>query len=122
MSPARNFAKAALRAPIALYRYTISPLLGANCRYLPSCSQYASDAIDMNGAWKGSWLALARLCRCHPWGASGYDPAPDITGERHVLAPWRYGRWSGRHIADGLEKRPKRPRGAADVRRRGPQK
>jgi putative membrane protein insertion efficiency factor len=65
---------------------------------LPTCSEYALDAIELNGAWRGWWLAGARVCRCHPWGTSGYDPAPDVRGERHWIAPWRYGRWSQRQI------------------------
>ena len=88
-------AKAVLIAPITLYRWTISPLLGFNCRHLPSCSDYAQEAIDTNGAWKGGWLTLARLCRCHPWGSRGYDPVPDLSGAHHRFAPWRYGRWRG---------------------------
>jgi putative membrane protein insertion efficiency factor len=90
---AARIAKALLLAPIALYRLTISPLLGVNCRHLPTCSDYAREAIEKNGAWKGFWLALARLCRCHPWGSHGFDPVPDLSGERHPFAPWRYGRW-----------------------------
>ena len=86
-------AKAPLLGLLAAYRYAVSPLLGVNCRYLPSCSDYARGAIDRNGAWKGGWLTLARLCRCHPWGHDGFDPVPDLSGERHPLAPWRYGRW-----------------------------
>ena len=88
-------ASAPFLAVIALYRWTLSPLLGVNCRHLPSCSDYASEAIDRNGAWKGGWLALSRLLRCHPWGSHGYDPVPDLSGEHHPFAPWRYGRWSG---------------------------
>lgn len=88
-----RLAKAALLALIAIYRWTISPVAGVNCRHLPTCADYASEAIDRNGAWKGSWLALARLCRCHPWGSHGYDPVPDLTSEHHRLAPWRYGKW-----------------------------
>lgn len=89
-----NIVKIMLKAPIYAYRYAISPLLGPRCRHLPSCSEYALEAIDKNGAWKGLWLTLARLSRCHPWGTSGLDPAPDLTGEHHPFAPWRYGRWS----------------------------
>ncbi|MGB6388364.1 MAG: membrane protein insertion efficiency factor YidD, partial [Methyloceanibacter sp.] len=48
---------------------------------------------DRNGAWKGGWLALSRLCRCHPWGSHGFDPVPDLSAEHHPFAPWRYGRW-----------------------------
>jgi uncharacterized protein len=88
-------AKALMLAPIFAYRYTLSPLLGVNCRHLPGCADYAREAIDKNGAWKGGWLALARLCRCHPWGSHGFDPVPDLSDEHHPLAPWRYGRWRG---------------------------
>jgi hypothetical protein len=90
-----RIAKAVLLAPLALYRLTISPLLGVNCRHLPSCSDYASEAIETNGAWRGSWLALSRLCRCHPFGSHGFDPVPDLSAERHPFAPWRYGNWRG---------------------------
>lgn len=87
-------AKAVLKAPIRLYRYTLSPFVGWNCRHLPTCSEYADDAIDRNGAWKGGWLTLARLLRCNPWGSSGLDPAPDLRAIHHPwYAPWRYGEW-----------------------------
>ncbi|MGI9261625.1 MAG: membrane protein insertion efficiency factor YidD [Woeseiaceae bacterium] len=59
-----------------LYRTAISPLLGANCRFEPSCSAYAEEALRVHGGIKGGWLALKRICRCHPWGGSGYDPVP----------------------------------------------
>lgn len=58
------------------YRYLISPWLGNHCRFYPSCSHYALDAIEHHGALKGSWLAVARLLRCHPWHPGGYDPVP----------------------------------------------
>lgn len=89
----------ALQLPVHVYRLTLKPFVGWHCRHLPTCSEYALDAIDLNGPWRGGWLALSRLCRCHRWGTAGYDPVPDSRGERHTLAPWRYGRWSGRHIA-----------------------
>lgn len=82
-----------LKLPIHVYRWTLKPLMGLECRHLPTCSEYALDAIDKNGAWKGFWLMISRLSRCHPWGTSGYDPAPDLTGVRHRFAPWRYGVW-----------------------------
>lgn len=88
--------KLLLKAPVHIYRWTLKPLIGMECRHLPTCSEYALDAIDRNGAWRGGWLAASRICRCHPWGTSGYDPAPDIRVERHPLAPWRYGRWNAR--------------------------
>ena len=90
-----QFAKALMLAPISLYRMTLSPLVGVNCRHLPTCSDYAREAVETNGAWRGGWLTLARLCRCHPWGSHGLDPVPDLRGEHHPLAPWRYGRWRG---------------------------
>ena len=59
-----------------LYRLLISPWLGNNCRFSPSCSQYTLDALRLHGAFRGSWLAAKRIGRCHPWGGSGYDPVP----------------------------------------------
>jgi putative membrane protein insertion efficiency factor len=60
-----------------LYRHTISPWLGNNCRFEPTCSAYAADALRKYGAFRGTWLAAKRVARCHPWGGSGYDPLPD---------------------------------------------
>ncbi|MGA2496114.1 MAG: membrane protein insertion efficiency factor YidD [Tepidisphaeraceae bacterium] len=60
---------------ILLYRVTLSPIIGRQCRFQPTCSQYALDAIAKYGPWHGAWRALKRICRCHPWGGSGYDPA-----------------------------------------------
>ncbi|MBV8656744.1 MAG: membrane protein insertion efficiency factor YidD [Burkholderiales bacterium] len=61
---------------IQVYRYTLSPILGANCRYTPSCSEYALESIKRHGTWHGGWLTIRRLSRCHPWGGSGHDPVP----------------------------------------------
>jgi len=58
------------------YQYLVSPLLGPVCRYHPSCSDYARESLYTHGLARGSWLALRRLGRCHPWGGSGYDPVP----------------------------------------------
>jgi len=66
-----------LRGLIRGYQLLISPVLGPSCRYLPSCSDYAAEAIERHGALAGMWLALRRLARCHPWGGSGYDPVPE---------------------------------------------
>lgn len=66
-----------LQLPIRLYRFLLSPLLGSNCRYHPSCSAYALEAIERHGAVRGAWLGARRVCRCHPWGGAGYDPVPD---------------------------------------------
>jgi putative membrane protein insertion efficiency factor len=87
-----------VKLPIHLYRYSFKALFGWQCRHLPTCSEYALEAIDRNGAWRGLWLTASRLSRCRPWGTAGYDPAPDICCERHPFAPWRYGRWTGRHM------------------------
>jgi uncharacterized protein len=65
-----------LRSPILVYRYLLSPLLGPRCRHLPTCSAYGLEALERHGAVKGIWLTARRVCRCHPWGSSGYDPVP----------------------------------------------
>ena len=59
---------------VRAYRFLLSPYLPPSCRYLPTCSQYAEEALDKYGALKGGIIALKRICRCHPWGGSGYDP------------------------------------------------
>ena len=61
---------------IKIYQWTISPLLGPKCRYTPSCSHYAAEALQKHGLFKGGWLAIKRIARCHPWGGSGHDPVP----------------------------------------------
>ena len=65
-----------LSAPIHVYRYCISPMLGPSCRFTPTCSQYALEALRRHGPVKGLYLAVRRILRCHPWGGSGYDPVP----------------------------------------------
>ncbi|NBC33036.1 MAG: membrane protein insertion efficiency factor YidD [Alphaproteobacteria bacterium] len=67
----------ALRALVFGYRYTLSPLVGAHCRFLPTCSEYALEALERHGAARGAWLTGRRLVRCHPWGGAGWDPVPD---------------------------------------------
>jgi putative membrane protein insertion efficiency factor len=66
----------ALIAVVAAYRYALSPMLGRNCRFHPSCSEYAQEALERHGALRGLWLALRRVGRCHPWHPGGYDPVP----------------------------------------------
>ncbi len=61
---------------IRFYQYAISPMLPPRCRYTPTCSQYAVEAVSKHGALKGGWLALKRIARCHPFGSSGHDPVP----------------------------------------------
>lgn len=65
-----------LALPVRLYRYALSPLLGVHCRFHPSCSAYALDALARHGAVRGGWLAARRVARCHPWGGSGVDEVP----------------------------------------------
>lgn len=73
MTPLAFCAKCLVR----IYQYGISPILPGTCRYTPSCSAYALEAIERHGGLKGSRLALGRILRCHPWGGSGYDPVPE---------------------------------------------
>lgn len=71
-------------------------MIGMNCRHLPSCSEYADEALARHGLWAGGWMTLARLLRCHPWGTAGLDfvPAEKPPRARWYLS-WRYGRWRG---------------------------
>ena len=61
---------------LGMYKRWVSPALPPSCRYVPTCSEYAMEAVDRFGAGKGGWLAIKRLSRCHPWGGSGFDPVP----------------------------------------------
>jgi uncharacterized protein len=82
------------RALIWLYRHTLSPLVGYNCRHLPTCSAYADEAIETHGLWAGGWMTLARLLRCQPFGTSGIDRVPlEVPQGAAWYLPWRYGRW-----------------------------
>ena len=84
------------RGAIAAYRYTLSPLIGFHCRHLPTCSDYADQAIRRFGLWAGGWMTLARLCRCHPGGTDGLDFVPaSLPADSRWYMPWRYGRWRG---------------------------
>ncbi|MEP9351964.1 membrane protein insertion efficiency factor YidD [Xanthobacter sp. KR7-65] len=84
----------ALRGLILVYRYTLSSIMGRQCRYLPTCSEYAEDAVMRHGALAGSVMATARICRCHPWGGHGYDPVPErLPADARWWRPWRYGVW-----------------------------
>jgi putative membrane protein insertion efficiency factor len=65
-----------LLGSVRAYQYLLRPMLGANCRFAPTCSDYALEAIERHGAWKGSWLAVRRILRCHPYHPGGYDPVP----------------------------------------------
>jgi uncharacterized protein len=63
-------------ALIKIYQWIVSPWMGPKCRFTPSCSQYAVEALKKHGLFKGMWLAIKRISRCHPWGGHGYDPVP----------------------------------------------
>ena len=65
-----------LIVPIKLYQILLSPLIGPSCRFTPTCSSYAIEAINKHGPFKGLWLAIKRISKCHPWGDSGHDPVP----------------------------------------------
>ncbi|MFK7746622.1 MAG: membrane protein insertion efficiency factor YidD [Roseobacter sp.] len=65
-----------LSLPVRGYRLIFSPWVGHNCRYQPTCSAYSLEALQRHGGLKGGWLTAKRVCRCHPWGQSGYDPVP----------------------------------------------
>lgn len=68
---------------VAVYQRFVSPLLGANCRYHPTCSAYAREALEIHGVVRGGALALRRICRCHPWQPGGVDPVPARTDGSH---------------------------------------
>ena len=76
MTPAIRLLRRVAVLPIRIYQWTLSPLLPRACRFAPSCSEYAAEAIVAHGAWRGTGLAVRRLARCHPWGGHGYDPVP----------------------------------------------
>ena len=89
----RRAPRLAGRGLIKIYRYTLSPLVGYHCRHLPTCSEYADEALGRHGLWAGGWMTLARILRCNPWGTSGIDRVPEAALEARWYLPWRYGRW-----------------------------
>jgi hypothetical protein len=77
--------KTLLLALVRFYRAAISPFTPPSCRYTPTCSAYALEALERHGAARGGWLALRRILRCHPWGGHGYDPVPEPHAHGHVV-------------------------------------
>ena len=93
---ASRLPRAAARGAIRAYQLTLSGLVGRHCRHLPSCSDYADEAIARHGLWAGGWMGLARFCRCGPGGTSGLDLVPEaLPGKSRWYKPWAYGRWRG---------------------------
>jgi putative membrane protein insertion efficiency factor len=78
-----------IRGLIRLYQLLLSPVLPASCRFTPSCSAYAMEAVKVHGPLAGSWLGAKRICRCHPWNDGGYDPVPPANTDRcgHLRPP-----------------------------------
>ena len=81
-----NPAQVVLKGLVRVYQWTISPYMPGSCRFEPTCSEYAAQAITRHGAVKGGWLSLKRILRCHPWGGWGYDPVPDADGPKTALS------------------------------------
>jgi putative membrane protein insertion efficiency factor len=100
MQPVRRTAHYLIRG----YQLTLSSLMGRQCRFLPTCSEYTDEAIQKHGLWVGGWMGLSRICRCGPGGDSGYDPPPDdLPDDGHPLTPWRYGRWRGKISCESVD-------------------
>ncbi|MBL4871431.1 MAG: membrane protein insertion efficiency factor YidD [Robiginitomaculum sp.] len=82
---------------LKIYKVTLSPAfraLGIHCRHTPDCANYSIEAFSMHGVWRGFWLTLSRLSRCHPWGSSGLDPVPTCVHKQNIYTPWKLGDWS----------------------------
>ena len=94
------------KAPVHAYRWTLKPLIGWECRHLPTCSEYCKECIARHGLWAGGWMGLARLCRCHPCGTSGFDPAPEAKPQVSAFTPWKYGAWSWKRLPDACASAP----------------
>jgi putative membrane protein insertion efficiency factor len=77
-----------VRGALRTYKLTLSPLIGRQCRFLPTCSEYAAEALIGHGPVRGGYLAIRRLCRCHPWGGAGYDPPPPPRNGKPPARTW----------------------------------
>lgn len=95
-STLRHVPRRAARTLVRAYRLVLSPLIGWNCRHLPTCSAYADEALTRHGLWAGGWMTLARLLRCQPFGTAGLDFVPEaVPPAARWYLPWRYGLWRG---------------------------
>jgi len=94
VAAARQMPRYLARGFVKTYRYTFSGLVGFHCRHLPTCSEYADEALGRFGLWAGGWMTLARLCRCQPWGTAGIDFVPgSLPASSRWYLPWRFGCW-----------------------------
>ena len=101
---ASRIARTVAHVLIRTYQLTLSSITGRQCRYLPTCSHYTDEAIQQHGFWAGGWMGLARICRCRPGGASGYDPVPEPDPRGKPYLPWRYADWRGPRACEEVEK------------------
>ena len=76
LMPRASWAASLLMVGVRIYQRTLGHLIGGSCRFHPSCSNYALKALQVHGAWRGGWMSICRICRCHPWGSKGEDPVP----------------------------------------------
>ncbi len=82
---------------LKVYKFTLSPIffaLGVRCRHEPGCANYSIQAFARHGFWRGFWLTISRVSRCHPWGSWGIDPVPVKIHKQSLFTPWRYGDWA----------------------------
>jgi putative membrane protein insertion efficiency factor len=100
MNPIGQLPRRLLVGLVTLYRLLVSPVLAPSCRYWPSCSEYAIEALRSHGAVRGSWLTARRICRCHPWSAGGVDPVPPAASPSKVERTCQCG--PGRDPSDTL--------------------
>ena len=92
------------RGLIRGYQLTLSGLMGRQCRHLPTCSDYTSEAIGRFGLWGGGWMGFARICRCRPGGTAGFDPVPaEAPPGADAAHFWRYGKWRGPLACDQVD-------------------
>ena len=89
-----NLYHSVIRVSHFAYKVTLSPWIGRQCRFQPTCSDYAAEALIRHGPVRGAWMAAHRFCRCHPWGGSGYDPVPEAS--QRVFSPEERARKDGK--------------------------